>query len=203
MGKNKAISIAAKVLSAVLILGLIGGAVYLAYYFTNGFTTPPTANPGGNKPAPLTVLYEDKELSAKDELLLEPWEVHSFEVLEEGEFTVTVLSGGNSEEDFDIMIDGELHSWESGIELTRAFDLAQSGNLFTIEFDDRPLLQNILGKAYEGKEIGCPDADELAFAPRYTLLVQSEDGKRFEIGFTLGIGHPNGVEVTPEGDIIF
>lgn len=203
MGKNKAISVIAKVLSAVLILGLIGGAVYLAYYFTNGFTIPPTATPGGDKPVPLTVFYEGRELSAEDELLLEPWEVHSFEILEEGEFTVTVLSGGNSEEDFDVMIDGELCSWESGIELTRAFDLAQNGGLFTLEFNDRPLLQNILGKANEGKEIGCPDADELAFAPRYTLLVQSKDGGRFKVGFTLGIGHPNGIEVTPEGDINF
>ncbi len=190
MKAKSVISIIGTLVLVVFVLA-IGAGVYLH------FTSDNTSN------SDFYVLYNSKEISSdvKGYKMSTDKAVTIYVVDktvaegEETEYTVKVVPNVIKDKDFNIILDGEITSYQSIKDLTEGFDIVYEGNSFTI----MPLgdITTILNAVYVNAEI--EDCSEYTYEDMFTLIISSGENS-VEIDFTVPSSTNNDNDDNNDGD---
>ena len=189
MKAKSVISIIGTLVLVVFVLA-IGAGVYL--HFTGDDTTT----------SDFYVLYNGKEISSnakgyemsKDKAVA-IYVVDKTSENEETEYTVKVVPNVNKDKDFNIILDGEITSYQSIKDLTEGFDIVYEGNSFTIKpYGD---ITTILNAVYVNAEI--EDCSEYTYEDMFTLIISNGENT-VEIDFTVPSSTNNDNDDNNDGD---
>ena len=171
--KNKT-NTAVKVISAVLLVLLVLGAVGLLLRFTNGFTED-------FKTFYLT--HNDEQiLNAQNEMVLDTgkeqrFDVHyTFETVMDNApsgYSVKIVPKATEETDFEFTVDGDKYLYSGEKDLTKAFDLVEDEDFFTLTSPPRSQYAEGSGSALsrpDGDRAGRPRARGVLLYPGRGLL---------------------------------
>ena len=175
----------------VVFVFAIGAGVYL--HFTGDDT--PTSD--------FYVLYNGKEISSN----VKGYKMSTDEAVtiyvvdktvaegEETEYTVKVVPNVIKDKDFNIILDGEIISYQGIKDLTEGFDIGMEGNSFTI----KPLgdITTILNAVYVNADI--EDCSEYTYEDMFTLIISNGENT-VEIDFTVPSSTNNDNDDNNDGD---
>ena len=188
MKAKSVISIIGTLVLVVFVLA-IGAGVYM--HFTDN---TPTSD--------FYVLYNGKEISSnakgyemsKDKAVA-IYVVDKTSENEETEYTVKVVPNVIKDKDFNIILDGEITSYQSIKDITEGFDIVYEGNSFTI----KPLgdITTILNAVYVNAEI--ENCSEYTYEDMFTLIISSGENS-VEIDFTVPSSTNNDNDDNNDGD---
>ena len=168
---SKAKMTAGKIISLAVVLLLIIAAVGFAAYFSNGFTSEFKTfyvECNGEK------ILNDKdyyEMSANEEYCFDV--KYLFDVGSKENklgYHVKILPHTTKETNFDFMADGKTYNYGAEGELTKAFEIEQADEYFTLK---APTVKGVLETLYPNKTIIVPDLKSKT--PYFALVVSSED----------------------------
>ena len=196
------------VLVIVLVTALLGGAVYAAWHFTDGFTRLPwdTEQTGDDIP--------DKPGETPGEIVGEYYiEIGGVKYGDNGvirlisgqEITVGAGFGSNytvtmtarsTAEDFEFLLGAEPYMWSNiaGDDLTNGFTIEKSGTSFTMEFGT---LADIIS-ASKGNTVTIPAGSKVSLSDKFMMTVTAANGRGISLTFTLAA---LGVELDPDSVI--
>ena len=197
------------VLVIVLVTALLGGAVYAAWHFTDGFKTFPwqtqqpeedAGNNSGTNPGVITGNYyiETDGMKYGDGGVVR--------LASGSAFTVGAGFGGGYSvkftarkiaSDFSFTLGAEPYQWNNvaGDDFTEGFTITKTGTGFTVEFGT---LAEIVS-AVKGNEVTIPEGQRVSVPDKFTMAVTAANGRGISLTFTLAA---LGVELDPDG-IIF
>ena len=188
MKAKSVISIIGTLVLVVFVLA-IGAGVYM--HFTDN---TPTSD--------FYVLYNGKEISSnakgyemsKDKAVA-IYVVDKTSENEETEYTVKVVPNVIKDKDFNIILDGEITSYQSIKDITEGFNIDIEGNSFTI----KPLgdITTILNAVYVNAEI--ENCSEYTYEDMFTLIISSGENS-VEIDFTVPSSTNNDNDDNNDGD---
>ena len=188
MKAKSIVSIIGTLVLVVFVLA-IGAGVYM--HFTDN---TPTSD--------FYVLYNGKEISSnakgyemsKDKAVA-IYVVDKTSENEETEYTVKVVPNVIKDKDFNIILDGEITSYQSIKDITEGFDIVYEGNSFTI----KPLgdITTILNAVYVNAEI--ENCSEYTYEDMFTLIISSGENS-VEIDFTVPSSTNNDNDDNNDGD---
>ena len=188
MKAKSVISIIGTLVLVVFVLA-IGAGVYM--HFTDN---TPTSD--------FYVLYNGKEISSnakgyemsKDKAVA-IYVVDKTSENEETEYTVKVVPNVIKDKDFNIILDGEITSYQSIKDITEGFDIVYEGNSFTI----KPLgdITTILNAVYVNAEI--ENCSEYTYEDMFTLIISNGENT-VEIDFTVPSSTNNDNDDNNDGD---
>ncbi|MBQ9703289.1 MAG: hypothetical protein IJV68_01955 [Clostridia bacterium] len=148
------------------------------------------------------VLYNGKEISSnakgyemsKDKAVA-IYVVDKTSENEETEYTVKVVPNVIKDKDFNIILDGEITSYQSIKDLTEGFDIVYESNSFTI----KPLgdITTILNAVYVNADI--EDCSEYTYEDMFTLIISNGENT-VEIDFTVPSSTNNNNDDNNDGD---
>lgn len=196
---RKSSNIIFKVISAVLLLALLGAGIVFIYRYTNGL----------NEEFKTFYLeyYGEKILQSETEMSFASGAEATFDVKytfdfgeEAREYSVKVLP--NEDESFEYTVGDLYFEWRAEDEtedLSELFGLKKEASSFTLYTPAWSRIDGILGQFYPGEEISVEDPDALSLKPLYRLEVSSYDGKvTYVINFSVingsisvGLNHEN------------
>lgn len=182
---------AIKIISIVLIILLIGTAIGVIAYFTNGFT-------GEFKTFYVTVNGKDVLSSATGYMMSEsePLTVDvKYTFAEENtSYTVKVVPNPLPGKDFDFSINDELYSFQAEKDLTAGFNIEYGEQSFVIT--PKGNLSEVMAAVYPGSTLS--DFSELGYENMFLLVVDSYNGEStVKIAFSL-YEDVSGIEITPD-----
>ncbi len=173
-----------KVLTYVLLVLCLVGAIGCIAYFTNGLTSDF---------ATFYVKVNDETIMTENGgyvlTMEEPLTVdvkYTFEDMTEENlgYDVKVVPNTTSETNFDFYVDGEAYSFGAETDLTEGFNIVKNESSFTIA--PKGSIKNILGSVYEGYEIQVyPDLIDFS-QDLFKIIVTSHDGSS-EVFLTFGV----------------
>ena len=188
MKAKSIVSIIGTLVLVVFVLA-IGAGVYM--HFTDN---TPTSD--------FYVLYNGKEISSnakgyemsKDKAVA-IYVVDKTSENEETEYTVKVVPNVIKDKDFNIILDGEITSYQSIKDITEGFDIVYEGNSFTI----KPLgdITTILNAVYVNAEI--ENCSEYTYEDMFTLIISNGENT-VEIDFTVPLSTNNDNDDNNDGD---
>ncbi len=174
---NPGIRLFVLVMLIVLFLGTIGGAVYLGIKsdgFKNWDFIPGNAQPS----APLDVVKDGESVKSIEATA----DVIRIEVINGGDFTVTVRPKASA--DFDFMLDGKLHSFaQADGDYNRAFDVKIEDGYFT--FTAPRNIVNALNDAYFGHVISDVCCNYVGTFFEIVVTASSGDSKKFDVTYSV------------------
>ena len=188
MKAKSVISIIGTLVLVVFVLA-IGAGVYM--HFTDN---TPTSD--------FYVLYNGKEISSnakgyemsKDKAVA-IYVVDKTSENEETEYTVKVVPNVIKDKDFNIILDGEITSYQSIKDITEGFNIDIEGNSFTIKpYGD---ITTILNTVYVNSEI--EDCSEYTYDDMFTLVISNGEDS-IEIDFTVPLSTNNDNDDNNDGD---
>ena len=174
MASKKKKNTAVTVISCVLLVLIVLGAVGLLLRFTNGFTEDFKS----------FYLVHDGEriLNKQNQLLLGTGEEQSFEVHYTFEavmdkppngYSVRIVPRATAETDFEFTVDGAKYLYSGEKDLTKAFDLVEDEDFFTLTIPPRSQYAEGSGSALsrpDGDRAGRPRARGVLLYPGRGLL---------------------------------
>ncbi len=174
---NPGIRLFVLVMLIVLFLGTVGGAVYLGIKsdgFKNWDFIPGNAQPS----APLDVVKDGESVKSIEATA----DVIRIEVINGGDFTVTVRPKASA--DFDFMLDGKLHSFaQADGDYNRAFDVKIEDGYFT--FTTPRNIVNALNDAYFGHVISDVRCNYVGTFFEIVVTASSGDSKKFDVTYSV------------------
>lgn len=174
---NPGIRLFVLVMLIVLFLGTIGGAVYLGIKsdgFKNWDFIPGNAQPS----APLDVVKDGESVKSIEATA----DVIRIEVINGGDFTVTVRPKASA--DFDFMLDGKLHSFaQADGDYNRAFDVKIEDGYFT--FTAPRNIVNALNDAYFGHVISDVRCNYVGTFFEIVVTASSGDSNKFDVTYSV------------------
>lgn len=190
---NPGIRLFVLVMLVVLLLGTIGGAVYLGIK-SDGFKNWDFI-PGNNAQpsSPLDVVKDGESVKSIEATA----DVIRIDVINGGDFTVTVRPKASA--DFDFMLDGALHAFaQADGDYNRAFDLKIEDGCFTVNVPKN--IVNALNDAYFGHVI--TDVRCNYVGTFFEIVVTSQKGDSKKIDVTGIYSTPLTVTISPS-EVIF
>ena len=208
-GTSNGKRIALIVLVVILIAALLGGGIYAAWHFTDGFKTFPwqtqqpeeeTGNNSGTNPGMITGNYYIETDGMK-------YGDGGVARLASGSaFTVGAGFGGGYSvkftarkiaSDFSFTLGAEPYQWNNvaGDDFTEGFTVTKTGTGFTVEFGT---LAEIVS-AVKGNAVTIPEGQRASVPDKFTMAVTAANGRGISLNFTLSALD---VELDPDG-IIF
>ena len=189
MKAKSIVSIIGTLVLVVFVLA-IGAGVYLH------FTGDNTSN------SDFYVLYNGKEISSdvkgykmSADKAVTIYVVDKTSENEETEYTVKVVPNVIKDKDFNIILDGEITSYQGIKDLTEGFDIDIEGNSFTIKpYGD---ITTILNAVYVNAEI--EDCSEYTYEDMFTLIISNGEDS-IEIDFTVPSSADNDNDDNNDGD---
>ncbi len=180
------------ILVGLLILGLIGAAVY--------FLLPDEVKNG--KYTEFNVTHNGEAVALESNMTIYPEQVYEFKIsyVNEGEtlekpydFKVDIIPNATVDTEFQFTVDGE-QIWFSDLEtLKGAFTIEQVNDGFTLKAPKASSMQDILSVIYADKTLTVPE--NVAFGKYYTLVISSyDDVVQYKIDFSIS---DNSSEVNP------
>lgn len=171
---------AAKIITWVLIILALVGAIGAIAYFTGGFTSEfktfyVTAN--GKDVMTSATGYE---MTINDPMTVEV----KYSLADENTsgYTVKVVPNQISGKDFDFTLDGEVYSFQAEKDLTKGFNIEYSDTSFVIK--PKGSLNEIMGAIYPDYTVG--DMTENGYENMFLLVVSSYNGEQsVTIAFTV------------------
>ena len=188
MKAKSIVSIVGTLVLVVFVLA-IGAGVYM--HFTDN---TPTSD--------FYVLYNSKEISSnakgyemsKDKAVA-IYVVDKTSENEETEYTVKVVPNVIKDKDFNIILEGEITSYQGIKDLTEGFNIDIEGNSFTIKpYGD---ITTILNTVYVNSEI--EDCSEYTYDDMFTLVISNGEDS-IEIDFTVPSSTNNDNDDNNDGD---
>lgn len=208
-GMSNGKRIALIVLVVILIAALLGGGIYAAWHFTDGFKTFPwqtqqpeedAGNDSGTNPGVITGNYyvESDGMKYGDGGVMR--------LASGSAFTVGAGFGGGYSvkftarkiaSDFSFTLGAEPYQWNNvaGDDFTEGFTITKTGTGFTVEFGT---LAEIVS-AVKGNAVTIPEGQRVSVPDKFTMAVTAANGRGISLNFTLSA---LGVELDPDG-IIF
>lgn len=208
-GTSSGKRIALITLVVILIAALVGGGIYAAWHFTDGFKTFPwqtqqpsedTGNDSGTNPGVITGNYyvESGGMKYGDGGVMR--------LASGSAFTVGAGFGGGYSvkftarkiaSDFSFTLGAEPYQWNNvaGDDFTEGFTITKTGTGFTVEFGT---LAEIVS-AVKGNAVTIPEGQRVSVPDKFTMAVTAANGRGISLNFTLSA---LGVELDPDG-IIF
>lgn len=186
---------ASKAIAYIVIILLLIGSIGLIFALTNGFTED------------FKTFYLEcngEELSRESKRDFRREEVYKFNVKyvldsgkeEEKDYSVKVVT--NAERSFTFKAGKENYAYESGTDITKAFEVIKDKTAFTFKIPQGTTLITILQKLYPDKEITLKNESALSDLYLYSLIVTSYDEKvTYKIDFRLRT-QVTGVEFEPK-----
>lgn len=171
---NPGIRLFVLVMLVVLLLGTIGGAMYLGIK-SDGFKNWDFI-PGNNAQpsSPLDVVKDGESVKSIEATA----DVIRIDVINGGDFTVTVRPKASA--DFDFMLDGKLHSFaQADGDYNRSFDVKIEGGYFT--FTAPRNIVNALNDAYFGHVISDVRCNYVGTFFEIVVTAESGDSKKFDV----------------------
>lgn len=177
MASKKKKNTAVTVISCILLVLVVLGAVGLLLRFTNGFTEDFKS----------FYLVHDGEriLNKQNQLLLGTGEEQSFEVHYTFEavmdnppngYSVRIVPRATAETDFEFTVDGAKYLYSGEKDLTKAFDIVEDEDFFTLTIPHDLNMRKVLEALYPGQTVTVPDVlDREEYY--YTLVVTSYNEK--------------------------
>lgn len=201
--------IAMIVLVVILIAALLGGGIYAAWRFTDGFKTFPwqtqqpeedTGKDSGTNPGVITGNYyiESDGMKYGDGGVAR--------LISGSDFTVGAGFGSGYSvkftarkiaSDFSFTLGAEPYTWNNvaGDDFTDGFTITKTGTGFTVEFGT---LAGIIS-AVKGNEVTISEGEKTSVPDKFTMEVTAANGQGISLNFTLSA---LGIELNPDG-IIF
>lgn len=208
-GTSSGKRIALITLVVILIAALVGGGIYAAWHFTDGFKTFPwqtqqpeedAGNDSGTNPGVITGNYyvESDGMKYGDGGVMR--------LASGSAFTVGAGFGGGYSvkftarkiaSDFSFTLGAESYQWNNvaGDDFTEGFTITKTGTGFTVEFGT---LAEIVS-AVKGNAVTIPEGQRVSVPDKFTMAVTAANGRGISLNFTLSA---LGVELDPDG-IIF
>ena len=208
-GTSSGKRIALITLVVILIAALVGGGIYAAWHFTDGFKTFPwqtqqpeedTGKDSGTNPGVITGNYyvESDGMKYGDGGVMR--------LASGSAFTVGAGFGGGYSvkftarkiaSDFSFTLGAEPYQWNNvaGDDFTEGFTITKTGTGFTVEFGT---LAEIVS-AVKGNAVTIPEGQRVSVPDKFTMAVTAANGRGISLNFTLSA---LGVELDPDG-IIF
>ena len=188
MKAKSIVSIIGTLVLVVFVLA-IGAGVYM--HFTDN---TPTSD--------FYILYNGKEISSdvkgykmSADKAVTIYVVDKTSENEETEYTVKVVPNVIKDKDFNIILDGEITSYQGIKDLTEGFDIDIEGNSFTIKpYGD---ITTILNAVYVNAEI--EDCSEYTYEDMFTLIISNGEDS-IEIDFTVPSSADNDNDDNNDGD---
>lgn len=196
-------------LVVILIAALVGGGIYAAWHFTDGFKTFPwqtqqpeedTGQDSGTNPGVITGNYyiESDGMKYGDGGVAR--------LISGSAFAVGAGFGGGYSvkftarkiaSDFSFTLGAEPYQWNNvaGDDFTEGFTITKTGTGFTVEFGT---LAEIVS-AVKGNAVTIPEGQSVSVPDKFTMAVTAANGRGISLNFTLSA---LGVELDPDG-IIF
>ena len=169
-GKMKTVC---KVIGTILVLLLLAGIVGVVLKFTNG---------GNETFKTFYVVHDGEEIFASESTMsLDRGDTHRFDVKytfdivnsEPRDYSVKVVSVATEDTEFKYSVDGKELTYTSGIDLTAGFTLKKYDTYFVLELPEGIVLQDILNKVYEGKEVAIPEEQNMPGLYLFSLVIAS------------------------------
>ena len=201
--------IAMIVLVVILIAALLGGGIYAAWRFTDGFKTFPwqtqqpeedTGKDSGTNPGVITGNYyiESDGMKYGDGGVAR--------LISGSDFTVGAGFGSGYSvkftarkiaSDFSFTLGAEPYTWNNvaGDDFTDGFTITKTGTGFTVEFGT---LREIVS-AVKGNEVTISEGEKTSVPDKFTMTVTAANGQGISLNFTLSA---LGIEMDPDS-IIF
>lgn len=208
-GTSSGKRIALITLVVILIAALVGGGIYAAWHFTDGFKTFPwqtqqpeedTGKDSGTNPGVITGNYyiESDGMKYGDGGVAR--------LISGSDFTVGAGFGSGYSvkftarkiaSDFSFTLGAEPYTWNNvaGDDFTDGFTITKTGTGFTVEFGT---LREIVS-AVKGNEVTIPEGEKTSVPDKFTMEVTAANGQGISLNFTLSA---LGIELNPDG-IIF
>lgn len=194
-GKTK---IVCKVIGTILALLLVLGIVGIVLKFTNG---------GNETFKTFYLVHDGKEILAEETATaFKRGETYRYDVkytfdfgdTEPRDYSVKVSSYSTDSTTFNYEMDGKQYAYQSGIDLTSAFDIKLYDTYFTITFSEDITLQSIIESVNKGKKVFLPAEQNESGRYQFTLAVSSyNQSVVYRINFAFyqgvsGVGLPQG-----------
>ena len=208
-GTSSGKRIALITLVVILIAALVGGGIYAAWHFTDGFKTFPwqtqqpeedTGKDSGTNPGVITGNYyiESDGMKYGDGGVAR--------LISGSDFTVGAGFGSGYSvkftarkiaSDFSFTLGAEPYTWNNvaGDDFTDGFTITKTGTGFTVEFGT---LAGIIS-AVKGNEVTISEGEKTSVPDKFTMEVTAANGQGISLNFTLSA---LGIELNPDG-IIF
>ncbi len=168
---SKASKIITGVLIGLLVLGLIGLAVFLLV-------------PKGADYTEFKVLYNGNALTENNVMRVQKGEKYVFTVTytydgeapeEPLEYSVDIVPYVTEATEFDYTVDGEKMWFSDLASLKAAFSIEQEAEAFALQAPEGITMQEILSSLYEGKTVVVPE--NITLGKFFTLVISSCDGE--------------------------
>ena len=187
-----------KVLGAILVLLLLAGIVGIVLKFTNG---------GNETFKTFYLVHDGKEILAEEtSTAFKRGETYRYDVkytfdfgeTEPRDYSVKVSSYATDSTTFNYEMDGKQYPYQSGTDLTSAFDIKVYDTYFTITFPEDMTLQSIMESVNKGKRVILPAEQNEPGRYQFTLAVSSyNEAVVYRINFAFyqgvsGVGLPQG-----------
>lgn len=171
--KNTAVA----VISCVLLVLIVLGAVGLLLRFTNGFTEAFKS---------FYLVHDDEQiLNAQNQMVLDTGKEQSFEVHYTFEsvmdnppngYSVKVVPRATKTTDFEFTVDGNKYLYSGEKDLTKAFGIVEDEDFFTLTIPHDLNMRKVLEDLYPGQTVTVPDTLD-GEEYYYTLVVTSYNEK--------------------------
>ena len=171
--KNTAVA----VISCVLLVLIVLGAVGLLLRFTNGFTEAFKS---------FYLVHDDEQiLNAQNQMVLDTGKEQSFEVHYTFEsvmdnppngYSVKIVPRATKATDFEFTVDGNKYLYSGEKDLTKAFGIVEDEDFFTLTIPHDLNMRKVLEALYPGQTVTVPDTLD-GEEYYYTLVVTSYNEK--------------------------
>lgn len=192
----------AKIITYVLLILILLGAVGLVYKFTNGGTTNFKTFYVQNGKTIYTQDSGDYALSAGEELKFDVHYTFGFFHSDGSvkDYSVKIIANVTDDTKFEYTVDGETHTWSEEADLSAVFNLNKSDSYFTFTIPQNLTMAEVLTQICDG----AVTVEDLSIGAKcyFALIVTSYDGQStIRINFRRS-GDVTGIKLNTES-IIF